>query len=402
MATEVVELRGHIVDSRILPRAIDLIVEAGADYAIEAFEIGRTHADPSYARIAVSGEPEALDRVLRALGDLGATTPEARDASLVPAEGDGVFPDGFYSTTSWPTAVRIGGTWVEVERPEMDCGIVVEGERARTVPMADVRAGEAVVVGHHGVRVTPITRAREGALFRFMGSEASSEKPQGLLVERVAALARGVRDEGGAILWVLGPAVVHTGSIEPMCALIRSGWVQIVFAGNALVAHDAEAAMFGTSLGVSLAEGTPAEHGNEHHLRAINAVRRAGSLAAAVREGLLPRGIIREMVAGGVDYVLAASPRDDGPMPEVLTDMLEVQRQMRARVPRVGLAIMLATMLHSIATSNVLPGAIPIVCVDINPATVTKLIDRGGLQAVGVVTDVGLFLRELAGALGAR
>jgi lysine-ketoglutarate reductase/saccharopine dehydrogenase-like protein (TIGR00300 family) len=234
-----------------------------------------------------------------------------------------------------------------------------------------------------------------------MSSEVSSEKPQGLMVQRIAERARAVRAAGRKILWVLGPAVVHTGSIEAFCALVRSGWVDVVFAGNALATHDSEAAIYGTSLGVSLAEGSAAEHGHEHHIRAINAVRRAGSFERAVADGVLTSGIMYHLVKHGVPYVLGGSVRDDGPMPGVITDVLETQRAMRAHVPGLGMAIMVSTMLHSIATGNILPASVNIVCVDINPAAVTKLVDRGSIQSVGMVTDVGLFIRQLADALDA-
>jgi lysine-ketoglutarate reductase/saccharopine dehydrogenase-like protein (TIGR00300 family) len=397
--TEFIELHGHIIDSLVLPRALDEIVEASADYSISTFEVGREHTDPSFARIMVRAPRATLDPLLRRLADLGATIPDAGDVALVDADRDGVFPDGFYSTTNLQTEVRVGGTWISVEGPEMDCGIVVRDGRARTIPMIDVRTGDPIVCGYQGVKVAPLERPRgDAGSFSFMSSEVSSEKPQWLMVQRIAELARRARADGKKILWVLGPAVVHTGSIDAFVALIRAGWVDIVFAGNALATHDAEAALFGTSLGVSLSEGIPTEHGHEHHIRAINTIRRAGSFRAAVETGVLTRGIMYELVRAGADVVLAGSVRDDGPMPEVITDMIEAQRQMRARVDGIGLAIMVSTMLHSIATGNLLPASVPIVCVDINPAAVTKLLDRGSIQSVGMVTDVGLFVRQLGDA----
>ncbi|MGH2725711.1 MAG: TIGR00300 family protein, partial [Actinomycetota bacterium] len=356
----------------------------------------------SFARIEISAERAVLDRLLGRLADLGATPPDAGDVELVAADVDGVFPDNFYSTTNLPTQVRVTGEWVWVENPEMDCGIVVDGRRARTVPMSEIRAGDLVASGHSGIKVHPLERPRgTGQTFSFMSSEISSEKPQGLMVQRIAETMRAVKADGKKILWVLGPAVVHTGSVEAFCSLIRSGWVDVAFAGNAIATHDSEAAIFGTSLGVSLTEGIPTEHGHEHHIRAINAVRRAGSFKAAVDQGLLKDGVMYHLITHGVDYVLGGSVRDDGPMPEVITDALEAQRQMRARVPGLGMAVMVSTMLHSIATGNLLPASVPIVCVDINPAAVTKLVDRGSIQSVGMVTDVGLFLRQLATALEA-
>ena len=401
--TEAVEISGHIIDSLILPRILDEIVEAGADYRMARFEVGKSHDDPSFARIEITADRDTLDRLLGRLADLGAIPPDVGDVQLVAADRDGVFPEGFYSTTNLPTQVRIGGEWISVENPEMDCSIVVSDGRARTLPMSDVRAGDLVVSGHGGVKVQPLERPRGGAgqTFSFMSSEVSSEKPQGLMVQRIAETMRAVKADGKRILWVLGPAVVHTGSVDAFCALIRSKWVDVVFAGNAIATHDSEAAIFGTSLGVSLDEGIPTEHGHEHHIRAINAVRRAGSFEQAVASGLISSGVMYHLVAHGVDYVLGGSVRDDGPMPGVVTDVLEAQREMRKRVPGLGMAVMVSTMLHSIATGNLLPASVPIVCVDINPAAVTKLVDRGSIQSVGMVTDVGLFLRQLADALGA-
>lgn len=404
METEVVELRGHIIDSLILPKVLDEIVEAGAEYTIAAFDIGRRHEDPSYARLEIRADRAVLDRVLLELANLGAVPTEAKDANLVPADRDGAFPEEFYSTTNLPTQVRVNDTWIWVEHPEMDCGIVIRDGRARTIAMSDVRAGDPIVCGHDGIKVSPLEKPRgtDTQIFTFMSSEVSSEKPQGLMVERIARMAREVKARGEKVLWVLGPAVVHTGSAQAFCALVRNGWVDVVFAGNALATHDCEGAIYGTSLGVSLAEGIATEHGHEHHIRSINLVRRAGSFKAAVEQGILRDGIMYHLVKHDVAYVLGGSVRDDGPMPEVITDVIEAQRAMRASVPGVGLAIMVSTMLHSIATGNLLPGSVPIVCVDINPAAVTKLMDRGSTQSVGMVTDVGLFVRQLADALDAR
>jgi lysine-ketoglutarate reductase/saccharopine dehydrogenase-like protein (TIGR00300 family) len=401
MDTEIVELHGHIIDSLTLPRVLDEIVEAGADYVIERFEIGRTHDDPSFARLLVTAERDVLNRLLSALADLGAMAPEEGDAALVAAEADGVLPDGFYSTTNLETEVRVAGRWLRVPNPEMDCAIVVSGDSAQTVPMGEVRAGDLVVTGHAGLKVHPLERPRDtsDSVFTFMSSTVSSEKPQWLMVQRIAHTARRTREEGKKLLWVLGPAVVHTGSIEAFAWLVRNGWVNVVFAGNALATHDAEAAMFGTSLGVSLAEGVPQEHGHEHHIRALNAVRRAGSLRNAVERGIIKSGVMYELISNDVPFVLAGSVRDDGPMPDVITDMMDAQRAMRAHVPGVGMAVMISTMLHSIATGNMLPASVATVCVDINPAAVTKLMDRGSIQSVGMVTDVGLFLRQLSEAL---
>jgi lysine-ketoglutarate reductase/saccharopine dehydrogenase-like protein (TIGR00300 family) len=284
----------------------------------------------------------------------------------------------------------------------MDCGLVVATEDGRavirTVPVSDVRAGEAVVCGAHGVRVALPPQAPRGEEddFGFMSSAVSSEKPQALLVRQIAERMREVRAAGQRVLWVGGPAVVHTGAAPAMVRLVDAGWVDVLFAGNALATHDIEAALYGTSLGVDLARGSGVPHGHEHHIRAINTVRRAGSIAAAVESGVLAGGVMHALVRAGKPFVLVGSVRDDGPLPDVYTDVVEGQRAMRAQLPGVGFCIMVATMLHAIATGNLLPASVPLVCVDINPATVTKLADRGSAQAVGIVTDTGLFLEQLA------
>jgi lysine-ketoglutarate reductase/saccharopine dehydrogenase-like protein (TIGR00300 family) len=284
----------------------------------------------------------------------------------------------------------------------MDCGLVVTGNGpelvVRTVPVSDVAAGDRVVCGAHGVRVVapPAVHEKSAEAFEFMHSVVSSEKPQALLVRQVAQQIREVKAAGQRILWVAGPAVVHTGAAPAMVALVENDYVDVLFAGNALATHDIEASMFGTSLGMDLAKGDGVERGHEHHIRAINRVRRSGSIANAVADGTLTSGVMHALVRADKPFVLVGSVRDDGPLPDVYTDVIEGQRAMRAQLPRVGYAIMVATMLHSIATGNIMPATIPLVCVDINPATVTKLSDRGSAQAVGVVTDIGLFLEQLA------
>jgi lysine-ketoglutarate reductase/saccharopine dehydrogenase-like protein (TIGR00300 family) len=279
----------------------------------------------------------------------------------------------------------------------MDCGIVVIGDRARTVPVSDVKTGDTLVCGASGVKVVPlpaIDRSHGG--FEFMNSQVSSEKPQALLVRQIAQQMRDVKGEGRKILWVGGPAVVHTGAAPAMVALVEAGFVDVLFAGNALATHDIESSLFGTSLGVDLKQGRGVEHGHEHHIRAINQIRKAGSIAQAVETGVLTSGVMHSLVTNNKEFVLVGSVRDDGPLPDVYTDVIEGQRAMRAGLKNVGFAIMVATMLHSVATGNILPASIPLVCVDINPATVTKLADRGSAQARGIVTDIGLFLEQLA------
>jgi lysine-ketoglutarate reductase/saccharopine dehydrogenase-like protein (TIGR00300 family) len=398
-----VTVTGHLVDTGILARILDDVLEYGGDYRIESLDLGRQHEDESRALIEISAdESDRLDRILMRVQIHGANAVDPGTATTRPAPADGVFPDDFYSTTNLETLVRLDREWIRVRQPEMDCGLVVTQEDGkavvRTVPVSDVAAGDAVVCGAHGVRVELPHQAPRGAEddFGFMSSAVSSEKPQALLVRQIAERMREVKEAGQKILWVGGPAVVHTGASPAMVRLVRAGFVDVLFAGNALATHDIESALFGTSLGVDLAKGSGVPHGHEHHIRAINTIRAAGSIRAAVDSGVLTGGVMHAMVEAGKPFVLVGSVRDDGPLPDVHTDVIEGQRAMRAQLPDVGFAIMVATMLHSIATGNILPASIPLVSVDINPATVTKLADRGSAQAMGIITDIGLFLEQLA------
>jgi lysine-ketoglutarate reductase/saccharopine dehydrogenase-like protein (TIGR00300 family) len=395
------------MDTGVLAHVLDDVLEYGGDYRIESLDLGRQHEDESQALVQISaGDGELLDRILMRVQIHGANAVDPGTATTRPAPADGVFPEDFYSTTNLDTLVRLDRDWLRVPNPEMDCGLVVTDEdggagggvTVRTVPVSDVRAGQAVVCGAAGVRVelpTPPPRGEEET-FGFMSSSVSSEKPQALLVRQIAERMREVKAAGQRVLWVGGPAVVHTGAAPAMVRLVDAGYVDVLFAGNALATHDIESALFGTSLGVDLAKGSGVPHGHEHHIRAINTVRAAGSIAAAVDSGVLTGGVMHAMVRAGKPFVLVGSVRDDGPLPDVYTDVIEGQRAMRAELHDVGFAIMVATMLHSIATGNILPASIPLVCVDINPATVTKLADRGSAQAMGIVTDIGLFLEHLA------
>jgi lysine-ketoglutarate reductase/saccharopine dehydrogenase-like protein (TIGR00300 family) len=402
--TETVEITGHLMDTGVLARVLDDVLEYGGDYKVDRLDLGREHDDESYARIAVGADDgETLQRILNRVQIHGVNPVNAVDADLQPAPADGVFPEEFYSTTNLDTEVRLDGRWHPVDRAEMDCGLIVSGTGAdrqvRTVPVSDVRAGEPVVCGATGVRVTLPAVAEIGADedgFAFMSSTVSSEKPQALLVRRIAERMREVKAAGEKVLWVGGPAIVHTGAAPAMVALVRAGYVDVLFAGNALATHDIESSLYGTSLGVDLMRGAGVPHGHEHHIRAINQIRRAGSIAAAVEQGVLTGGVMHSLVEAGKTFVLVGSVRDDGPLPDVHTDVIDGQRAMRAELPGVGFCIMVATMLHSIATGNILPASVPLVCVDINPATVTKLADRGSAQAIGIVTDIGLFLEQLA------
>jgi lysine-ketoglutarate reductase/saccharopine dehydrogenase-like protein (TIGR00300 family) len=399
---EEIEVQGHIVDSLLLPKILDRILQMGGTFEILDCRIGARRVDPSYARIAIRAEsPEVLDEILGDLVEHGASPVHPEDARTVAADIDGAFPENFYSTTNQATQIRLKGRWVDVENQEMDCGIAVnptEG-RARCVPMIHVTVGTPIVVGHAGVRVVPQERSRDTNLFGFMGSSVSSEKPKAVSLRGVAEAIRATRAEGKKVLLVGGPAIIHTGSSGHVSQLIREGWVQTLFAGNALATHDIEQALYGTSLGVSLAHGEAIEHGHEHHLRAINTIRRIGGIRKAVEAGVLRSGIMYECVKKPIDLVLAGSIRDDGPLPEVITDTLAAQDRMRDAIQGVGFALLIATALHSIATGNLLPAWVKVVCIDINPATVTKLSDRGTFQTIGLVTDVEPFLRSLAAEL---
>ncbi|HET9441849.1 MAG TPA: TIGR00300 family protein [Acidimicrobiales bacterium] len=406
MVSEVVELEGHIIDSLILAKVMDVILAAGADYRILDVTIGRTNTDTSRARLEVrAADDVALGTLLVELQAHGANPAITNDAELLAADQDGVLPAGFYSTTNLHTSVRLDGQWVEVANPEMDCAIVVArgrtGPTVRTVPMHRIRIGDQVVVGIDGVRVSPTERPRGATPFEFMASEVSSEKPKSLLVAQVAERMRMARDAGGRILAVCGPALIHTGAGAPLARMVKAGWVHVLFAGNGFATHDIESNVMGTSLGVCVRQGTPAEGGHSNHLRVINEIRRYGSIAAAVEAGYVDGGVMYECIRAGVPFVLGGSLRDDGPLPDVYTDVVKAADAMRYLVPGVSVALMLASTLHAIATGNLLPSGVETFCVDINQSVVTKLADRGSHQALGVVTDVGLFVGDLAEHLGA-
>lgn len=402
MIAETVHLDGHIVDSLTLSKVLDLILSHGGSYQITEFRIGSTRTDPSHAEIVVQADDQVLlDSILHQIGQHGATRPVGEIESQ-PAPSDGVFPAGFYSTTNLETSVRWQGRWVPVDRTEMDCGIrLLEGDplRAACVPVHRVKQGDLIVVGDKGVKVTPLPRRDPGSIFSFMGSDVSTERPKELVVAAVAKGMREARRTGQKVLLVGGPAIVHTGAGRHLEAIIKEGWIDVLFAGNALATHDIERALFGTSLGVELATGVAAAHGHEHHLRAINTMRAIGSISRAVEAGVLKSGVMHACVTNGVDTVLAGSIRDDGPLPDVITDAVVAQDAMRARVAGVGIAIMVATTLHSVATGNLLPASVHTICVDSDADTVIKLMDRGSHQAYGLVTDCEFFLKELAAQL---
>lgn len=400
MARSLVQLSGHIIDSLLLPKVLDLIISMGGEFEILEIAVGHRRADRSQARVLIEAPSvELLEQILAKIKEHGALPldEEAESVQIEPSSKDGIFPNNFYSTTNLSTLVRLEGKWIDVEGPEMDCAIRVDQDRARaeTVPIHKVKKGDWIVVGHRGVKVIPPERNMSREPFEFMTSPVSTESPKGLLIREIAESLKKVRSEGRKILVVAGPGLVHTGAAQYLVEMIERDFVQILFSGNGLAVHDIESALYGTSLGVFLDRKIRSREGHEHHLWAINEIRRAGGIRLAVEKGILTRGIFYSCVKKGVDFLLAGSIRDDGPLPDVITDTLVAQDLMREKVRGVGLALMVATTLHAIATGNLLPASVKTVCVDINPAVVTKLTDRGTFQAVGLVTDVEPFLREL-------
>ncbi|MBI2495843.1 MAG: TIGR00300 family protein [Candidatus Omnitrophica bacterium] len=402
MPSEIVQVSGHIIDSLILPKVLDEIMDLNGTFEILDIAIGKRKTDTSNARLRIEAASQThLDQILKRLARLGAAPLCAKDVRLVRATKEGVFPPAFYSTTNLPTEIRFRGRWRRVRGIEMDCGIAVNPSTgaAACTPVASIRKGDWVVCGSEGVKVTPLERARTAEVFQFMGSAVSSEKPKAQLIQRLAGEMRAIRRAGKKILVVAGPAVVHTGSGPYLERLIKGGFVQVLFAGNGLATHDIESALYGTSLGVRLDRGVAAKDGHDHHMRAINTIRHLGGIRHAVRRGVLKRGIMHACVTRRVPFVLAGSIRDDGPLPDVITDTLRAQDAMRKHVEGLGMALMIASTLHAIATGNILPATVKAVCVDINPSVVTKLSDRGTFQGIGVVSDTESFLRELCLAL---
>jgi lysine-ketoglutarate reductase/saccharopine dehydrogenase-like protein (TIGR00300 family) len=393
----VVGAEGHLIDSNILNAIFDKVIERGGAFEVLNFAIGRTNDEFSRISLKVSAPTVAGLRLLvEDLMQLGCNPAHEQDALVRTAEREGSVADDFYSTTNLRTHVRVDGEWIEVERQRMDAVIVVTDGGASCRKLREVRAGDRVVCGLEGIRVTPEFRERDRGDFAFMANEISSERRVEASVGRIATLMKETRAAGKRIVFVAGPVVVHTGGAAYFTELIRRGWVDVLLAGNALAVHDAELALFGTSLGVDLEAGTPVQGGHRHHMRAINAINRAGGLRPAVESGVLKSGVMVECVRAGVDFVLAGSIRDDGPIVDTITDIVAAQDRYAEALASAGLVIVLSTMLHGIGVGNMLPAWTPVVCVDINPAVVTKLADRGSSQTIGLVTDVGLFLHQLA------
>lgn len=399
MYTREIELSGHIIDSLIIPKALDLIMDMGGDFEILEFKVGKLKKDISYAKLQVKGQSEEhLGEILDELSEIGAVVVEIREVELKESIKDKTFPDEFYSTTNHPTYIRYHNQWILVENIEMDCAIIIDPEeiRASCKPLAHIKKGELVVVGREGIKVVPPERPRgKLGVFEFMSSDASTEKPFKSMMSKTADEIKRIKKKGGKIALVGGPAIVHTGNAPVLAELIKDGTIDVLFAGNALATHDIENALYGTSLGISVKTGETVTRGHRHHLYAINQINQAGSIKNAVEQGVLKEGIMYECIKNDVPFVLAGSIRDDGPLPDVITDVLEAQDAMRKYVQDVDMVIMISTMLHSIAVGNILPSEVKSICVDINPSTVTKLSDRGSAQVIGIVTDVGAFLPML-------
>ena len=405
MPSETIELRGHIIDSLILPKVLDEIIARGATFKIGEIRIGEQRVDQSFARIEVTTPSvEALDELVLHLRQHGAEVREKKSVQLAAAPADGVFPQGFFVTTNQQTFVRLGEDEIEVKPALMKSAIAVDraAKKAAATKFYDVRKGVEIVVGHQGIRVVPLQRSTARTdFFEFMSSNVSIEKPKIAVIREMAREFKRVREAKGKILVVGGPAIVHTGAAGYFEKLIEWGYINLLFAGNALAAHDIENALFGTSLGMHLDRGSLADEGAQNHLRAINAIRGLGGIKQAVASGLLKRGIMHACVKNGVDFVLAGSIRDDGPLPDVITDAVEAQKAMRARLEGITIAMMMGTTLQSIAVGNLLPATVKTLCVDINPGLVTKLAERGTFQTVGLVTDLEPFLRELTDCIAA-
>jgi hypothetical protein len=373
MVRETVSMEGHLIDSDILRKAFDRIVEGGGEFQMVDFRIGRTNDDPSVARLEVAAkDPEALERILESLTYLGAVA-EVGDAKFAPADADGILPDEFYSTTNYETAVRIDGKWHEALDQKMDSAL--------------------------GIRVRPPERSRDYSVFGFMSNDISAEVNKGIAIRGTAHEMRKTRDAGERIVLVAGPAIVHSGGDAALARLVKAGWVDVILTGNAFAVHDLEKSILKTSLGVCQMSGRAVDGGSRNHLYAINAVNRAGGIKAAVESGLVTSGVMYEAVRKGITFVLAGSIRDDGPLKDVYTDTLAAQRAYLDALKGAGMCLMLATALHSIAVGNLLPARVRTVAVDITEALPTKLGNRGTMQAIGLVTDVGYFLERLEAEL---
>lgn len=385
---------GHLIDSGLMRQVFDTVIADGGRFEVLEFKIGRNNDEFSTARLKVfCDDSDAMNTILLKLSSLGCRIDEEQAVRLGLSPADGVVPPDFYSTTNHETDIRINGGWVRVGNLRMDGVIVVDGDSANVKKFRDIKKGDNVVLGLAGIRVKPEYAERDRADFSFMSGDVSSERKVRLVVDRVADIIGG-KDK--RVACVAGPILIHTGGAPDLARLIEHGYINVLLGGNALAVHDIEANLYGTSLGIDLKTGKPVEMGHRNHLRAINEVRRAGSIANIVHEGSVTEGVMYSTIKTGIPFSLAGSLRDDGPLPDTITDMNEAQDHHSKLLKDVDVVLMLSSMLHSIAVGNMIPSRVLTVCVDINPAVVTKLKDRGSLQTIGIVTDVGLFVHLLA------
>jgi lysine-ketoglutarate reductase/saccharopine dehydrogenase-like protein (TIGR00300 family) len=391
-----IEVKGHLIDSMILTRIFDKIMDLNGDFQVLEFNVGKKKKESSYARLLVQGgNQHHLHQILESLYREGAQPVSVQQVILEPAYKDMVMADNFYSTTNNATQIYYDGAWIDVEGMMMDKCIVVDTKKktAACKMIRDIRKGDMIVVGERGVKIIPQERPREGIdIFQFMSSSSSSERPTQQIARKVANDLYHRKRSGGKIIVVAGPVLIHSGAAESFAKLIRMGYVNGLLAGNALAVHDVENALMGTSLGMHVIDGTLAIRGHRNHMQAINEIFKAGSLKAMVEKGILKKGIMYECIMNNIPYVLAGSIRDDGPIPDVLIDVVEAQREYKNVMKGTKMVLMLSTMLHSIAVGNMLPAKVKVIAVDISQPVVTKLLDRGTSQAVGIVTDVGAFL----------
>ncbi|MFO7968035.1 MAG: TIGR00300 family protein [Archaeoglobaceae archaeon] len=394
--TKELEFEGHLIDSMIFPKVLDAILDMDGEFDIQEFTVGKKKKDYSYARLLVFGQDDQqLNKIMGELHKYGAKIPEPEEVDVEEAPADKVLPEGFYVTTNHPTLVNYGGDWLPVQYIGMDRTIAIRNGEAFCVSVDEVQKGDLIVLGEKGVRVSPPERPRESSRFQFMTGSVSSERPTDEMVGIIAEEIVSLKKQGGKIAVVAGPAIDHSGARNALAGMIREGYIDLMLTGNALAVHDIELSIFHTSLGMDIKTGRPVPRGNRHHIYTVSKIIGIGSIKKAIEDGIITDGIMYECYQTGTPFILAGSIRDDGPLPEVITDVMEAKREMKKALKDMDMVIMCASMLHSIAIGNLLPSTVKTICVDMNPATVTKLMDRGSAQAIGVVSDVGLFVPQL-------
>ncbi|HXW11310.1 MAG TPA: TIGR00300 family protein [Nitrososphaeraceae archaeon] len=393
---QTIEIKGHLIDSMILTRIFDKVMDLKGDFNVLEFHVGKKKDELSYARLLISGRNKKhLDQLLASVFIEGAQPTKIDGVALKPAPSEMVMPRDFYSTTNNTTQIFFNNEWIDVENMMMDKCIVVDvsSKTAECRKIRDIQKGDMIVTGEKGVRILPEERPREGVdIFQFMSSTSSSERPTQQIARKIAMDIYNTKNSGGKIIVTAGPVVVHSGAADSLAKMIRMGYVNGLLTGNALAVHDIENSLFGTSLGMNVKNGTLAIRGHRNHMQAINEVFRAGSIEEMVKRNILKSGIMYECIKNNVEYALCGSIRDDGPIPGVITDIIQAQNKYRSILRNTKMVLMLSTMLHSIAVGNMIPARVKVVAVDISQAVVTKLLDRGTTQAIGIVSDIGAFL----------